>query len=113
MSKRDVRVLFEDIIKSIERIKEYVGEMNYEEFLEDEKTKDAVVKRLEIIGEAVKNIPNEIKEKYPEIPWKAIAGMRDKLTHEYFGVSYKTVWETIKEDIPSFERQIKKIMEEI
>jgi hypothetical protein len=77
------------------------------------KTKDAVVRNLEVIGEAVKNVPDEFKEKYPEIKWKAIAGMRDKLIHEYFGVSFSLVWGTIKNDLPDLEPKIKRILEEV
>ncbi len=69
------------------------------------------MRNLEVIGEATKNIPDEIKETYPGINWKVIAGMRDKLIHEYFGVSNQIVWETIANDLPMFEYQIEKIME--
>ena len=84
--------------------------MSYEEFLQDEKTRDAVVRNLEIIGEAAKNIPDKFKEKHPEIKWREIMGMRDKLTHGYFGVSFSIVWETVKNDFPDLEKNIKKIL---
>lgn len=107
--KRNINLFFEDILEAIGSIKEYTQSMDYAEFLKDKRTRDAVVRNLEIIGEAAKNIPDEIKEKYPEVNWKATTGMRDKLTHEYFGVSNLIVWETITNDIPIFETQIKKI----
>ncbi len=86
--------------------------MDYGEFIKDKRTRDAVVRNLEIIGEAAKNIPDEIKEKYPEINWKATSGMRDKLIHEYFGVSNLIVWETLTNDLPLFESQIEKIIKD-
>ncbi len=85
--------------------------MRYDEFAEDNKTRDAVLRNLEIIGEAAKSIPDTTKEKYPEVNWKAAAGMRDKLIHEYFGVSTQIVWKTITKDLPVFESQIKEILE--
>jgi len=111
--KRDVRLFLQDIYEAIGKIKDYTRDMSYEEFLQDERTKDAVVRNLEVIGEAVKNIPDEFKEKHSELKWKAMAGMRDKLIHGYFGVSFSLVWGTIKNDLPDLEPQIKKILEEV
>ena len=76
-------------------------------------TKDAVIRNLEIIGEAVKNIPENIKEKYPQIPWKAIADMGDRLIHAYFCVSLSIVWETIKNDLLTLKRQIEQILRDL
>ncbi len=107
--KRNIKLFFMDILEAIQSIREYMADMDYGEFLKDKRTRDAVIRNLEIIGEAAKNIPDEIKEEYSEVNWKAIAGMRDKLAHEYFGVSNLIVWETIINDLPVFESQIKKI----
>lgn len=75
--------------------------MELEQSLEDEKTSSAVVRKLEIIGETAKNIPDSVREKYPDIPWKGMSGMRDRLIHGYFGINYKLVWGTVRTDIPS------------
>ena len=108
-SSRGMKLFMGDILEAIRKIKLYTEGMNYDEFLKDDKTKDAVLRNLEIIGEAVKNLPAEVKKKHPKINWRVVVGMRDKHIHEYFGVSYQIVWETIKSDLPSFERQISKI----
>ncbi len=113
MSRRDVRLFLYDILEAIAKIEEYTEGMDYDEFIHDKKTVDAVIRNLEIIGEATKNIPEDVKSKYPEIPWKAIAGMRDKLIHAYFGISLPIVWETIKHDLPSLKSHVERILREL
>jgi uncharacterized protein with HEPN domain len=80
-----------------------------EEFYKNYQTQDAVIRRLEIIGEAVKNIPHEFREKYPKIPWKKVAGLRDVLIHGYFGVNLRRVWKTIVKDLPELKEEIMKV----
>lgn len=80
-----------DILDSVEKIEEFTIAMKYDQFLKDAKTQDAVIRNLEVIGEAAKNIPEVIKAKFGAVPWKSITGMRDKLIHEYWGVSFSIV----------------------
>lgn len=86
--------------------------MVYEEFIKDDKTIFAVTRAIEIIGEAVKKIPAQVKKRYPQITWKEMAGMRDKLIHEYFGVNLRAVWDTVKNDIPVIKPVFDKIKED-
>ncbi|MFB3766621.1 MAG: DUF86 domain-containing protein [Methanotrichaceae archaeon] len=94
---------------ALRRILDYTGE-GKDAFFEDSKTQDAVVRNLEIVGEAVKNLSPQFKANYPEIHWKAISGMRDKLIHEYFGVNLDLVWHTIEHDVPGFLQEIEKVL---
>ena len=103
----------QDILDAIQDIKAFIGDMTLEDFLADEKTRSAVTFKVENIGEAAKNIPREVKTKYKQLPWSDMAKMRDKITHFYFGINYKTVWKVVKEDIPVIEPAIAKILSDL
>jgi len=110
---RDMRLYIQDILESIEAIEEYVQSTTEEQFYRNRQVQDAVLRRLEIIGEAVKNLDEDFRNRYPEIPWKKVAGLRDVLIHEYFGVSLKRVWRVIKIDLVDLKLQISRIWEEL
>ena len=113
MSKRQEVELLSDVKEAIKRIGTYTQKMEYKEFLQDIKTQDAVVRNLEIIGEAVKNISVDFKKKYPQLPWKELAGLRDRLIHQYFGVNYDIVWTIVRQELPPTLSKVKKILKEI
>ncbi len=100
MPKRDYREYIKDILQECEFVKKYTQGIEYEDFLESDLLRHAVVRALEVIGEAVKNLPNELLEKYPQIEWKRVKGMRDRLAHAYFGVDYELLWKVVKEELP-------------
>ena len=108
--KRDISIYVGDIIENMERAEKFVERMDYEGFAKDEKTHFAVIRCIEIMGEAAKHIPESIRQKYPEIPWKDIAGMRDKVIHLYFGVNLERVWLVVKEDIPEIKPHIRGVL---
>lgn len=111
MSKREWRLFIEDILESTGLIESYVSGMDINDFKNDRKTIDAVVRNLEIIGEASRNIPDEIKNTNKEIDWKGLAGLRNRIAHEYFGISYSIVWNIIKEELPKLKEQMKYLLE--
>jgi len=113
MSKRDVKLYVRDILEAIKAIEKFVEGMDFESFKEDDKTSSAVIRKFEIIGEATKNIPQSIKEKYPHIPWKEMAGFRDKLIHFYFGIKYDIVWDTIKLRLPELKKNIERVLKDL
>lgn len=110
---RDCKLYLKDILEAMEAIEKFMEGVDFDKFQIDDKTSSAVVRKLEIIGEAAKQVPDYITQRYPEIPWKEMAGMRDRLTHFYFGIDYKLVWITIKERIPQIIPLIKKILSEM
>lgn len=107
--KRRVKDFLNDIKEAIEMIITYTKGLTYDKFIQDRKTRDAVVRNIEIIGEAAKNVSADLKEKYLQIPWRKLAGLRDKLIHHYFGIDYKVVWK-VKKELPKFTSEIEEIL---
>ncbi len=101
------------MLDCMNKILEYVNGYEYDQFSNDEKTIDAVVRNIEIIGEAAKHLSDNIKNRDPQIPWKAIVGMRDKLAHDYFGVDVLFVWNTVKADIPFLKEKVSVLLDRI
>lgn len=109
--RRDYILFIEDILTCIEKIERYTSKLSFEDFCGNEMVVDAVIRNFEIIGEAVKRIPEEIKKKYPDVAWKEAAGFRDVLIHGYFGIDLEAVWDTLKNNIPSLKKQITRVFE--
>lgn len=99
------------ILDEIEFLSERCGRLEFSELIEDEVLKRACVRSLEVIGEAVKNLSEDFKERNPEVEWKKIAGLRDKLIHRYFGVDWDIVWDVIKNKLPDLEEKIRRLIE--
>lgn len=107
MSKRLPKLYLEDILTAIDRINEYTNSLSKKNFIQDQKTIDAVVRNLEIIGEAAKNMPEEFKKAHNTLPWSEMISMRNKVIHEYFGVDEEILWQTIQEDLPQLKELIR------
>ena len=110
--KRDIGLYLQDIWESFLAIEEYTQKLTEKEFYSNRQVQDAVIRRLEIIGEAVKNLDDDFRNKYPQVPWKKIAGMRDIVAHEYFGVKLDRVWDVVIKDLPRLKQQMLLIMED-
>lgn len=110
---RDVVVFLEDILTAIDDIVAFTAALDFEAFRQDHKTIYAVTRALEIMGEASKNIPDSVRQAYPQIPWKQIAGMRDKLIHNYFSVNVVTLWKAARQDAPQLRETIAKIKDDL
>ncbi len=104
--RKSTQVFISDILESIEKIEEYTQGLTDKDFYNSSQIQDSTIRRLEIIGEAAKNIPPEFKDQHPQIPWYKVMGMRNILTHEYFGVKLELLWDTIKKDLPKLKKQI-------
>jgi uncharacterized protein with HEPN domain len=108
--KRKYIHFIEDIVKAVEKIERYTRNLDYEEFSNNEMVIDAVARNFEVIGEAANNIPDQIKEKFPDVEWSEAVGFRNVLIHHYFGLDLEAVWDTIKENIPDLKKHITKVL---
>ena len=106
MPSRSWKVRIDDILEAIGKIERYTNELDFSAFQSDEKTIDAVIRNLEIIGEASSHLPLEIQEKYENVPWGAMRGIRNILAHEYFGVDIEIIWKTVKEDLSTLKTRL-------
>ena len=98
--KREYSDSLRDMLENAQRAIQFTNGMDYKSFAKDDKTVYAVIRAVEIIGEAAANIPGEVRSKYPNVPWREVRGMRNKLVHHYFGINVEVVWQTIHEDLP-------------
>ncbi len=110
MSSRRDRDFLTDILEAVSRASQYIDEMDYAAFIHDTKTQDAVIRTIEIIGEATKNLSADLRLAYPDVPWKNMAGVRDKLIHHYFGVNIDIIWQIAVDELPEVGLQVKKIL---
>ena len=108
--KKDPQVFLKHILESIEAIEDYSKDFHEELFMINREKQDAIIRRVEIIGEAVKNLPEDFKKAHPEISWEEINAMRNKLIHEYFGVDLSLIWQVVKKDLNPLKEQIKKLL---
>jgi uncharacterized protein with HEPN domain len=109
---RDSRVYLEDILEATRKIASYTAHLSKAAFLEDENTFDAVVRNLEVIGEAVKKLPEDLRAEHAAVEWKKIAGLRDILIHEYFGLDAEIVWDIVQTKVPVLDREIRAMLAE-
>ncbi len=108
---KDDAVFLRHILDSINQIEEYVSRLGYNDFIGSKLIQDGVIRQLEIIGEATKQLSPELRKKYSLIPWEDVAGMRDKLIHHYFGVDLEAVWDTVEKDLPTLKEEVEKILQ--
>ena len=109
MSKRPLQLLLDDMWEAIERIERYTKGITHEMFVHDEKTADAVVRNLEVIGEAANRLPEEFKGQHSKIAWPQIVGLRHRIVHDYFGIDLALVWEILQQDLPAFKAQLRQL----
>jgi len=107
---RDLQLYLTDILIACEKVLRYTNEMNFEQFIADDRTFDAVIRNLQIIGEAVKNVPSDVRDRHPEIEWRKIAGLRDILAHTYFQIENEIIWDIVENKIQPLQRNINQML---
>jgi len=110
---RDDTIYLRHILDAINKIEEYISSVNQKDFFARTMVQDGVIRQIEIIGEATKRLSSALRKSHSEVPWQDIAGMRDKVVHDYFGVNLEEVWLTAKDDIPILKKEVSKILHEI
>jgi uncharacterized protein with HEPN domain len=108
---RDFKAYLEVVLDAAAKIRDYTAGLTLETFRKDPRTIDAVVRNLEIIGEAIKNVPQEVRSQHPEVMWRRVAGLRDLLIHQYFGIDYEIIWDLVRHRLPVLEDQVRTIRE--
>lgn len=113
MNPKDRRydIFLDDMLNSIKLIEQYIGDSDFKSFKSNRMIVDAVIRNFEIIGEAAKNIPNSIKENYPEVPWNKMYNLRNRISHEYFWIDYEMIWEIVKNNLPKNKSDLERIIE--
>ena len=112
MSKREVKLYLTDIDDAISAIRSYTNDITYEQLVGDRKTREAIILNFVVIGEAIKKIPPEVIDRYPDVPWREFAGMRDKMVHGYFQISTTIMWETVQHDLEPLATGVKSLLRE-
>ena len=110
---RNVLIYIKDILENMHDASQFIEGMSYEQFAADKKTVNAVLRSIEVIGEAAKNVPEHVRAQYPQVPWKEMAGMRDKVIHSYFGVDREIVWLVVTERVPALRPLIEQIVRDL
>ncbi len=113
MSKRDVRLFLADMLESIEKIERYTRGLNFEQFAANDLVVDAVVRNLEIIGEAARRIPEALRQRYPDVPWRRVVGLRNVVVHEYFDVDLGIVWTIVRENLPTLKEFLRNMLADL
>lgn len=113
MNKRSYQIFIEDALVAVDKIARYTENVNYDDFCQNEMMVDAVLRNLEVLGEAARNVPDEIKVKYPHVPWKRMVGLRNIVIHEYFGIDLENIWKIIDENVPETRSELVKILKDL